>query len=120
MSPLQPSDGLILEIGPRLEGHSVIFCAFGGGKQRRTGEIGSQFSPIHGARRGTGGRGRLAESGAAYISKSNQMGAGDAGCDWQARIQPRSMLRFDSAWGEAMDTSPLRSHDMQVPQCPSV
>ncbi len=27
VSPLQPSDGLILAIGPRLEGHSVIFLA---------------------------------------------------------------------------------------------
>ncbi len=27
VSPLQPSDGMILVIGPRLEGHSVIFLA---------------------------------------------------------------------------------------------
>jgi hypothetical protein len=30
------------------------------------------------------------------------------------------MLRLDSARVEAMDTSPLRSHAMQVPQRPSV
>ena len=27
VSPLQPSDGMILVIGPRLEGHSVFFLA---------------------------------------------------------------------------------------------
>ena len=27
VSPMQPSDGMILVIGPRLEGHSVIFLA---------------------------------------------------------------------------------------------
>jgi hypothetical protein len=37
MSPLQPFDGMILEISPRLEGHSVTFRALGGGNQWRTG-----------------------------------------------------------------------------------
>ncbi len=37
LSPLQPSDGMILEIGPRSEGHPVTFRAPGGGNQWRTG-----------------------------------------------------------------------------------
>ncbi|MCZ6770941.1 MAG: hypothetical protein O7G83_03000 [Proteobacteria bacterium] len=48
---MQPPDGMILEIGPRLKGYSVVFCAFGGGKKRKTGGFSGQFSPIHGARR---------------------------------------------------------------------
>ncbi len=48
------------------------------------------------------------------------MGSAVEGRAWHTRTYPCSMLRFDSARVVAIDTLPLLSLAMQVPQRPSV